>query len=283
MSRLINRGRQTSGLKKATEGDPAAPPPEVARRVTGEITTPAPVAGADVVHRIAATLPTPYEAPDDAGALGEGERRDLVTCEAALDHLRLAFWVAGRALQVIRDARLYRDTHETFEAYCLDRWGLSRPHAYRLIGEWRLAERLVIVSPFGDTISESHVRSLLPCSLAHGDDAAEIVFMTVAETEGVRLTADVLRGAVEVLPAGPFDQAEAVIRIREFLAGYGSASREKTADSSTAGFERQAIRAKHDLERVAKRISGAPPPEIRRFVSEMRALLDEIEASASDI
>lgn len=40
---------------------------------------------------------------------------------------------AGRALTVIRDARLYRETHATFEAYCRERWQMSRPRAYQLI------------------------------------------------------------------------------------------------------------------------------------------------------
>jgi hypothetical protein len=36
------------------------------------------------------------------------------------------------ALAAIRDARLYRDTHETFEGYLRDRWSLSRPSDYQL-------------------------------------------------------------------------------------------------------------------------------------------------------
>src|SRR6266536_3079623 len=47
--------------------------------------------------------------------------RPLAACEAALDNLRVAFWAAGKALQVIRDARLYRSTHATFEDYAEQR------------------------------------------------------------------------------------------------------------------------------------------------------------------
>ena len=39
----------------------------------------------------------------------------------------------GNALAEIRDTWLYRSTHETFEAYLRDRWGMSGPRGYQLI------------------------------------------------------------------------------------------------------------------------------------------------------
>ena len=39
----------------------------------------------------------------------------------------------GEALAAIRDARLYRQTHDTFEAYCKERWGFTRMRASQLI------------------------------------------------------------------------------------------------------------------------------------------------------
>jgi hypothetical protein len=70
------------------------------------------------------SLPDPYTATAD-GQLSDREHADLATCEAALDNLRVAFWAAGKALQVIRDARLYRDTHATFEDYVGQRRDMS--------------------------------------------------------------------------------------------------------------------------------------------------------------
>jgi hypothetical protein len=49
---------------------------------------------------------------------------------------------AGRALQRVRDLRLYRDTYATFEAYCQQRWNLSRPRAYQLIAAADAVENL---------------------------------------------------------------------------------------------------------------------------------------------
>ena len=89
---------------------------------------PAQAAGAAVISP--GSLPDPYTATAD-GQLSDREQADLATCEAALDNLRVAFWAAGKALQVIRDARLYCDTHATFEDYVEQRWDMSHPRVYR--------------------------------------------------------------------------------------------------------------------------------------------------------
>lgn len=44
-----------------------------------------------------------------------------------------SFVEVGNALAVIRDDRLYRATHRTFEAYVADRWGWTRNQAYNYV------------------------------------------------------------------------------------------------------------------------------------------------------
>jgi hypothetical protein len=39
-----------------------------------------------------------------------------------------SFYLAGKALQKLRDQRLYRSTHSRFEDYCFDRFGFHRRH-----------------------------------------------------------------------------------------------------------------------------------------------------------
>ncbi|HEY6526820.1 MAG TPA: hypothetical protein VIY10_23740 [Solirubrobacteraceae bacterium] len=55
----------------------------------------------------------------------------------------------GNALAEIRDTWLYRSTHETFEAYLVDRWGLSGPRGYQLIqaAEAAIAPRAGVDDP----------------------------------------------------------------------------------------------------------------------------------------
>lgn len=44
-----------------------------------------------------------------------------------------AFYEAGTGLRDLRDKRLYRSTHKTFEDYCFDRFGFARRRPYQLI------------------------------------------------------------------------------------------------------------------------------------------------------
>ena len=39
----------------------------------------------------------------------------------------------GEALMTIREDHLYRETHETFESYCQEKWGFSPRTAHGLI------------------------------------------------------------------------------------------------------------------------------------------------------
>jgi hypothetical protein len=61
------------------------------------------------------------------------EQSQLDECETTIEHTLGAFYETGEALQKIRDERLYRATHVTFEKYCQDRWGIARRTAYQYI------------------------------------------------------------------------------------------------------------------------------------------------------
>lgn len=58
------------------------------------------------------------------------------------DGLR-TFVEVGRALAKIRDGKLYQgEGFKSFEAYCRERWEMSRPRAYQLIGAAEVTENL---------------------------------------------------------------------------------------------------------------------------------------------
>ncbi|RCJ36647.1 hypothetical protein A6769_16130 [Nostoc punctiforme NIES-2108] len=44
-----------------------------------------------------------------------------------------AFFEAGKALIELRDRRLYRSMHKTFDEYCLNRFGYNRSRSYQLV------------------------------------------------------------------------------------------------------------------------------------------------------
>lgn len=87
------------------------------------------------------------------------EREDLDKLEAVVNRGLSTFVEVGRALLAIRDRRLYRESHPTFEDYCLAQWTMTRTHANRLIGAFQVVENL---APIGATVpaNEAQARTL---------------------------------------------------------------------------------------------------------------------------
>jgi hypothetical protein len=65
--------------------------------------------------------------------LTKTEATELVQHERTINAGLRTFGDVGLALLAIRDGKLYRAAHKTFESYCKARWGWERRHAYRLI------------------------------------------------------------------------------------------------------------------------------------------------------
>ncbi len=61
------------------------------------------------------------------------EARQLTELEGVIETGLKTFTEVGNALLAIRDGKLYRAGHETFAAYCRDRWNLKERRAYQLM------------------------------------------------------------------------------------------------------------------------------------------------------
>ena len=66
-------------------------------------------------------------------ALTTAESKTLADHESTIERGLKTFYAVGNALLAIRDDRLYRQTHKTFEAYCRDRWDMGRNYVNKLI------------------------------------------------------------------------------------------------------------------------------------------------------
>ncbi|MBW4689858.1 MAG: hypothetical protein KME40_33445 [Komarekiella atlantica HA4396-MV6] len=62
--------------------------------------------------------------------LTEQEQSDRLRLERKVER---AVFEAGKALMELRDRRLYRSTHKTFDEYCLNRFGYNRSRSYQLV------------------------------------------------------------------------------------------------------------------------------------------------------
>ena len=190
------------------------------------------------------------------GPLSEVELHDLGVCERAVENLATATWLAGKALQSIRDGKLYRHTHARFEDYITERWDIGERTAYQMIEEWPLAERLN--QAYGKPVTASHIRALLPVTTRFGLDAATDLYQqlrTRAEADGVRLTAQITGQIAKAVLKRASQQAEQI----EFT----QAARQLiTAQPSLA--EAQAAEPRPALPRERPGVAPAEP-NLRNF------------------
>jgi hypothetical protein len=73
-----------------------------------------------------------------------------------------AFYLAGLALKELRDLRLYRDTHRSFDDYCRERFGHSRQKSNYLIAGAEIYQNLTTNCCLVLPSTESQVRPLAP-------------------------------------------------------------------------------------------------------------------------
>ncbi|MCC5654173.1 hypothetical protein LC609_31220 [Nostoc sp. XA013] len=91
--------------------------------------------------------------------LTQEEQSDRLHLERKVER---AFFEAGKALIELRDRRLYRSTHKTFDEYCLDRFGYNRSRSYQLVDAAVVVDNLQKCPQIVDILptAEGQVRSM---------------------------------------------------------------------------------------------------------------------------
>lgn len=154
----------------------------------------------------------------------------LASCEQRIERGLKTFIDVGQALAEIRDSRLYKGTHDTFEAYLEGRWGMSRAHAYRMISA---AE---VVSPMGDIeappTNERQTRELAKVPEAERAD----VWREATERTGGKPTAAAVREVAAERTQTP--EPAAPVDVPTVAAGSGPGLKAKIrADLAEVGAE----------------------------------------------
>jgi hypothetical protein len=129
----------------------------------------------------------------DVVPLPVDEQQRLAELEQVVERGLQTFVDVGLALLEIRDSRLYRATHATFEAYLDQRWKMSRSRGYRLIDSARLAE---LVSPVGDIPNERQARELAPLLRERGEAEVIDAWRELSGLHGDGVTEDAVRAVV---------------------------------------------------------------------------------------
>lgn len=81
----------------------------------------------------------------DVIPLDKDERKTLASLEKVIESGVASFLATGSALKEIRDDRLYRENHKTFESYIKSRWGFEKSRAYQLIAASDIKDNLSTV------------------------------------------------------------------------------------------------------------------------------------------
>lgn len=237
---------------------------------------------------MAQALPQLFKPIASSPTLTGEEQDNLAQCEAAVETLKGAFWAAGKALQIIRDARLYRQTHKKFETYCEDRWRMERAYADKLIRTWPIAEALfkkqaaTETTPIGvKKLNQAQVWELVPAADSWDADAAAFVYDTVVEVNGTNVTAAILKGAVKALPkTGEFEQETVTDRIKEYFAKLKQKSGDGGGERSEEAEERDPIAAKAAKALQVpwlRRLAAKDQESAAAYISHIERQLDELK------
>jgi hypothetical protein len=110
------------------------------------------------------------------------ERKQLANCEQVIGKNIVAI---GDALRIIREERLYRETHKAFAAYLKDRWGFTPQRAQQFINA--ADTHRVLVAEVGEDAmkglsSEANLRVLRTVIKDEGLDAAKAVAVEAVKT-----------------------------------------------------------------------------------------------------
>ena len=124
--------------------------------------------------------------------ISESDDARLARNETRISQGLASFVEVGEALSDIRDARLYRATHGTFESYCAEKWGMSRNYCTRLMTSADVAKSV----PIGTVSTESQARELARVEPARRE---EVIRKADIATGGKITAAAIKEAAVEVV------------------------------------------------------------------------------------
>ncbi|QLE53262.1 hypothetical protein FD724_35685 (plasmid) [Nostoc sp. C057] len=126
--------------------------------------------------------------------LTEQEQSDRLLLERKVER---AFFEAGKALTELRDRRLYRSTHKTFEDYCRDRFGHSRRQSYLLMDAAVVFDNLMKKCDPMDHILPTNERQVRPMTKLEPHQQQEVWVKAVEQSGGKVPPARIVKNVVQ--------------------------------------------------------------------------------------
>ncbi|MBE9037202.1 hypothetical protein [aff. Roholtiella sp. LEGE 12411] len=126
--------------------------------------------------------------------LTQEEQSDRLHLERKVER---AFFEAGKALTELRDRRLYRSTHKTFEEYCRDRFGHNRRQSYLLMDAAVIFDNLEQKCDRNDHILPTNEWQIRPLSKLDPDIQPEAWEQAVESANGKVPSHRIVKDAVQ--------------------------------------------------------------------------------------
>jgi hypothetical protein len=214
---------------------------------------------------------------DTATALTPAEATDLARLERRIEAGIAIFDSVGRALAEIRDRRLYRATHASFDDYLLERWEFTRQRAAQLIGAAVVAANLS-TSGLQPPATERQARPLAGLA-AEAQAAAWAKAQEAAGTKQPKAS-DVERAAPRSLRGlSAEEQLEAIRGDESRVEAEHSGYRQRRAQD--ADLQRlQSVR--HHLKNARRHAEQVTLVDVSRMVGTIRAALAELDEVAEE-
>lgn len=143
-----------------------------------------------------------------AAPLSAGEIETRKACERIIEHGLRTFYEVGTALLQIRDQKLYRVSHRSFEEYCRQRWGLQERRVYQLMDAAAIVEDLKSCTVVQLPQNERQARALAQVEPELRPGVLEAAVATAPN--GRLTTAHIIETAGIVSVAPPASPVEAV-------------------------------------------------------------------------
>ncbi|WP_250126636.1 hypothetical protein [Chroococcidiopsis sp. CCMEE 29] len=213
-------------------------------------------------------------------ALTEQEEADRHRLELKVER---AFCEAGSALRELRDKRLYRSTHKTFEAYCRDRFNYSRDSAYLKIAAAAVYDNLQKFLPtncrqFPLPTNEHQLRALAKADLEPQMQASAWL-QGVEEAGGKVPSGRIVKGIVERLKEKPLIKASDFCQVGDVFTLTRLEGIERKYNGCWAiAFDVSGINVKVDVHDIAltvkpENLKPIDSPDVRR---QLPAILERI-------
>lgn len=146
--------------------------------------------------------------------LTASESSALAQHEAVIERGIKTFYDVGLALADIRDRKLYRATHGTFEEYAEKRWQMSRPRAYELMAAAEVVSGIPDTLPKPENAGQASALRRIPeveraevwretVDRTDGKPTAAAVRETYQQRQDTPSDVDLLDGDDWIQPAGP--------------------------------------------------------------------------------